>query len=59
MTYSYSNPSAEQAAMLVSLSVDPPEVEAAFHAGLGVRWTFLSGSGQKYISSLDLPEMSR
>ena len=26
----------------VSVSVDPPEVNAAFRAGLGARWTFLS-----------------
>jgi peroxiredoxin len=29
-------------ARIVSLSVDPPEVSAAFRAGLGARWTFLS-----------------
>jgi peroxiredoxin len=29
-------------ANVVSLSVDPPEVAAAFRAGLGARWTFLS-----------------
>jgi peroxiredoxin len=27
---------------LISVSVDPPEVAAAFRAGLGARWTFLS-----------------
>src|SRR5918911_5215232 len=27
---------------MVSVSVDPPEVNAAFRAGLGARWTFLS-----------------
>ena len=28
-------------ARIVSVSVDPPEVAAAFRAGLGARWTFL------------------
>ena len=27
---------------MISVSVDPPEVSAAFRAGLGARWTFLS-----------------
>ena len=27
---------------MISVSVDPPEVNAAFRAGLGARWTFLS-----------------
>src|ERR671929_680121 len=27
---------------MLSVSVDPPEVSAAFRAGLGARWTFLS-----------------
>ena len=29
-------------ARMISVSVDPPEVNAAFRAGLGARWTFLS-----------------
>jgi peroxiredoxin len=27
---------------MVSVSIDPPQVNAAFRAGLGARWTFLS-----------------
>ena len=27
---------------ILSISVDPPQVNAAFRAGLGARWTFLS-----------------
>src|SRR3989441_12069893 len=27
---------------VISVSVDPPAVEAAFRAGIGARWTFLS-----------------
>jgi peroxiredoxin len=30
---------------IISVSVDPPEVSAAFRAGLGARWTFLSSPG--------------
>jgi peroxiredoxin len=29
-------------ARMISVSVDPPEVDAAFRAGLGARWTFRS-----------------
>src|SRR5687768_5008492 len=31
---------------IVSISVDPPQVAAAFRAGLGARWTFLSDPGR-------------
>jgi peroxiredoxin len=42
----------------VSISVDPPEVQAAFRAGLDARWTFLSDAGRRYIGELDLQEMT-
>jgi peroxiredoxin len=41
---------------LVSVSVDPPEVSAAFRAGLGARWTFLSDSERRYLDELGLRE---
>ncbi len=40
----------------VSVSVDPPEVQAAFRAGLGARWTFLSDGERRYQGSLGLRE---
>jgi len=40
----------------VSVSVDPPEVAAAFRAGLGARWTFLSDADRRYLDDLDLRE---
>jgi hypothetical protein len=39
-----------------SVSVDPPEVAAAFRAGLAARWTFLSDAGRRYLDELDLLE---
>jgi peroxiredoxin len=41
---------------LVVVSVDPPEVQAAFRAGLGARFTFLSDAGRRYLDELDLRE---
>ncbi len=41
---------------MVSVSVDPPEVESAFRAGLGARWTFLSDAERRYVHELDLLE---
>jgi peroxiredoxin len=41
---------------LVSVSVDAPEVAAAFRAGLGARWTFLSDVERRYVAELDLLE---
>jgi peroxiredoxin len=41
---------------IVSVSVDPPEVEAAFRAGLGARWTFLSDQHRRYLDALELRE---
>jgi peroxiredoxin len=43
-------------ARVVSVSVDPPEVAAAFRAGLGARWTFLSDVERRYVAELDLLE---
>jgi peroxiredoxin len=40
----------------ISVSVDPPETEAAFRAGLGARWTFLSDSDRRYLEPLQLLE---
>ena len=43
-------------ARLASLSVDPPEVNAAFRSGLGARWTFLSDADRSAQSRLRLRE---
>jgi peroxiredoxin len=43
---------------LVSISVDPPPVVAAFRAGLGARWTFLSDENRTYQNLLGLRERS-
>ncbi|HEX2155920.1 MAG TPA: redoxin domain-containing protein [Actinomycetes bacterium] len=40
----------------VSVSVDPPQVAAAFRAGLGARWTFLSDTDRQYQAELGLWE---
>ena len=41
---------------MASLSVDPSEVAAAFRAGLGARWTFLSDAGREHLDALGLRE---
>ncbi len=41
---------------IVSVSVDAPEVSAAFRAGAGARWTFLSDSGRAVQERLGLRE---
>ena len=41
---------------VISVSVDPPEVEAAFRAGIGARWTFLSDAGRQLQAQLGLLE---
>jgi len=41
---------------MVSVSVDAPEVAAAFRAGLEARWTFLSDVERRYQADLDLLE---
>lgn len=40
----------------VSVSIDPPEVAAAFRAGLGARWTFLCDQDRRYLDELELRE---
>ena len=41
---------------IVSISVDPVAVSAAFRAGLGARWTFLSDAERRYLDALELRE---
>jgi peroxiredoxin len=41
---------------IVSVSVDPPAVSAAFRAGLGARWTFLSDPERTVQAELGLRE---
>jgi peroxiredoxin len=41
---------------ILSVSVDPPEVSAAFRAGLGARWTFLSDPDREVQTQLRLRE---
>jgi peroxiredoxin len=43
-------------ARLVSISVDPPPVSAAFRAGLGARWTFLCDPERSALEALGLRE---
>jgi peroxiredoxin len=43
-------------ARLVVLSVDPPEVQAAFRAGLGARFPFLSDADRDWLDRLGLRE---
>lgn len=40
----------------VSVSVDPPDVSAAFRAGLGARWTFLCDPEHRHVDALGLRE---
>lgn len=41
---------------IVSVSVDAPEVLAAFRAGVGARWTFLSDERRVHLDALGLRE---
>lgn len=41
---------------MVSVSVEPPAVSAAFRAGLDARWTFLSDEQRTWQTALDLRE---
>jgi peroxiredoxin len=41
---------------MISVSVDPPDVSAAFRAGLGARWTFLSDPDRAVQERLGLRE---
>jgi peroxiredoxin len=43
-------------ARVVVVSVDPPEVQAAFRAGLGARFLFLSDSERRWLPRLGLEE---
>ncbi|MGI8624562.1 MAG: redoxin domain-containing protein [Solirubrobacteraceae bacterium] len=43
-------------ARIVSVSVDPPPVAAAFRAGLGARWTFLCDPERAALEALGLRE---
>jgi peroxiredoxin len=43
-------------AKIVVVSIDPPEVQAAFRAGLGARFLFLSDSERRWLPHLDLEE---
>src|SRR5262245_39365590 len=43
-------------ARIVSVSVDPAPVSAAFRAGLGARWTFLSDHDRAVLAQLGLRE---
>jgi peroxiredoxin len=43
-------------ASMASLSVDPAPVNAAFRAGLGARWTFLSDPEREHLDALGLRE---
>jgi peroxiredoxin len=43
-------------ARIVVVSVDPPEVQAAFRAGLGARFTFLSDAERRWLPRLGLLE---
>jgi len=44
---------------LVVASVDPPEVNAAFRAGLGAEFPFLSDHDRKTVHALDMTESSK
>jgi peroxiredoxin len=41
---------------IVVVSVDPPEVQSAFRAGLGARFTFLSDAERRWLPRLGLGE---
>jgi peroxiredoxin len=43
-------------ARIAVVSVDPPDVQAAFRAGLGARFVFLSDAGRRYLDALGLRE---
>jgi peroxiredoxin len=43
-------------ARIVVVSVDPPEVQSAFRAGLGARFTFLSDAERRWLPELGLLE---
>ena len=45
-------------ARIVVVSIDAPEVQAAFRAGLGARFTFLSDAARRWLPRLGLLEES-
>jgi peroxiredoxin len=45
-------------ARIVSVSIDPPPVSAAFRAGIGARWTFLCDPERRYMEQLGLLEVT-
>lgn len=45
-------------ARIVVVSVDPPEVQSAFRAGLGARFLFLSDADRRFIGPLGLREVA-
>ena len=46
-------------ARVISVSVDPPDVSAAFRAGLGARWTFLSDADRSVQAPARTPRDDR
>ena len=44
---------------LVVVSVDPPDVSAAFRTGLGAEFPFLSDHDRKVVQALDMTESSK
>lgn len=44
---------------LAVISVDSPEVNAAFRAGLGARFPFLSDQDRRVVAQLDMTETSK
>ena len=45
-------------ARIVVVSIDPPEVQSAFRAGLGARFTFLSDTERVWLDRLGLLELT-
>jgi peroxiredoxin len=41
---------------MVTVTTEPPEIQAAFRAGLDARWLFLSDAERRYVGELDLLE---
>jgi peroxiredoxin len=41
---------------MVTVTTEPPELQAAFRAGPGARWLFLSDAERRYVGELDLLE---
>jgi hypothetical protein len=41
---------------MVTVTTEPPEIQAAFRAGLDARWLFLSDAERRYLDELELRE---